>query len=830
LKNKSSWGRRYLEFLDKYRWPLYIFFALSIIVSLLTARNLQLKTDFATLLPDNLPSVKNVRKLEQRIGNTGLLVIGVVSPSFSANKRFVEDMVKLLKPHTEVELRYIDYKYDQVEDFIYRFGLTYLPKNKLQKIHDEISSRVEKKKDEAFSSFLGLEENTKPAQTSINRGSMRDFAKGMLDPSMSKFLDYREAYLSAEDGRVMAIAIRPASQLKSLKDATRLVNLVEGYIRLLGPAHYDPEMQTSLSGNIKQSVEEYETLKKDLLDTNILLTSLILSVLFLFFWSFSILGLLAVCLASAVTYTFALTFLQIGYLNSQTAFLGSIVVGTGINYAVIYLARVIEYIREKKTHFEAVYLAVENTAVATVIASSTTAVSFLALFLADNKGLSQFAFIGGIGVTFCWIMSFTYLPLWTYRFLKNGWMRVDRHPFSHAVGNYTMSFKSFILDRPWIVGSILVFFTVFASFGVVKLYKDPMEYNFDKVRNRNVLTPEVQALRKRVHQVFSVNLNPSLIMADTLEDAKQICPSFYRLKATMPPESNMLEECLSLYYYLPKETYIDGERLALMKRLQRLFSSKLVQESEYGGHFRRFSQKMEFRPPAFKDMPEQMLQRFRENDGKLGLFAYVYPNSKKPINDGHNLLAFTYPLREFHLQESKSVLSAAGNSFVFADLLEGMQREAPIISLVALIGVLAITFLLSGGWKSALFMGSCLLLGVWWMLGLQGFFEIKYNFFNFIALPITFGIGIDYPTNVFVRCQQEGYKNLHRVIRHSGTAVILCCTTTMIGYYSLIGSVSQALDSFARIALFGEISCLFIAIFVTPWAVQLIKGRKVSKR
>ena len=101
---------------------------------------------------------------------------------------------------------------------------------------------------------------------------------------------------------------------------------------------------------------------------------------------------------------------------------------------------------------------------------------------------------------------------------------------------------------------------------------------------------------------------------------------------------------------------------------------------------------------------------------------------------------------------------------------------------------------------------------------------MKYNFFNFIALPLTFGLGVDYPINVFVRCKQEGFKNISKVIRGSGSAVILCSLTTIIGYYTLLGAASQALASFAQLALFGEISCLVVAVVGVPWALKVFRG------
>ncbi len=817
MRANNSWASKYLNFLIRHKKLINLFFLVSVIGSFFATKKLQLKTDFATLLPDNLPSVKNIRHLESRLGNTGILVVGVVSPNFEANKRFIEDLAKLMKPHVGPELRYLDYKYKDVEDFIYKFGLSYLSTDKLKEIHKIILESVEKKKDEAFSSFLGISEEKKKVPR------FKDFAQKILDPSLRKFLDYREAYLSAEDGHVLAMAIRPSNELKSLAATTRLVNLVQDYIRKLNPKNYDPEMQTSLSGNIKQSVEEYETLKKDLFDTSLLLVSLILGVLFLFFWNFSILGLLSVSLVSAVLWTFALTYFHIGYLNSQTAFLGSIVVGTGINYGIIYLARVIEYLRSGNNIFNSVYLAIENSLIATVIASGSTAIAFCSLFITENKGLSQFAFIGGIGVCFCWLVSFTFLPLWTYQLLENGIMKIKKHPFSYAVGRWSVAASHWILRKPWIVGSFIVVCSFLSFVGFHQISNDLIEYNFDKVRNRNIVAPEIQSLRKRVHKVFSVNLNPSIILTDSQEKAKLICPSFYALKKTIPPEINMLDECLSLQHYLPPEAKISHEKRDWLLKLKTLFEDRLVRDSEYGVRLAHFAKNMELRVPTLKDMPDQMLHRFRENNGNLGLYAYVYPDSEKPINDGRNLIEFTNRLKDMPLIPTGETVSAAGNSFVFADLLEGIKRDAPLVSIISFVGVLLITFFLSGGWKSALFLGACLSLGVLWMFGMQGFAGIKYNFFNFIALPLTFGIGVDYPANVFVRCRQENFKNMHTIIRNSGTAVILCSLTTIIGYYTLVGSASQALDSFARIALYGEITCLIVAILVVPWGIERFK-------
>ena len=101
----------------------------------------------------------------------------------------------------------------------------------------------------------------------------------------------------------------------------------------------------------------------------------------------------------------------------------------------------------------------------------------------------------------------------------------------------------------------------------------------------------------------------------------------------------------------------------------------------------------------------------------------------------------------------------------------------------------------------------------------------KINFLNFIALPITFGIGVDYGVNVFQRYRQDGASNILQVIKETGGAVILASLTTIIGYSSLIIASNQAFVSFGNLAVFGEITCLIAAVISLP-AYLVFRGYK----
>jgi predicted RND superfamily exporter protein len=92
----------------------------------------------------------------------------------------------------------------------------------------------------------------------------------------------------------------------------------------------------------------------------------------------------------------------------------------------------------------------------------------------------------------------------------------------------------------------------------------------------------------------------------------------------------------------------------------------------------------------------------------------------------------------------------------------------------------------------------------------------KINFLNFGALPITFGIGVDYAINVAQRHVEERRSNVAATLRTSGGAVVLCSLTTLLGYLALVGSHNRAIRSLGSIAAIGEISCLVGAVVVLP--------------
>lgn len=811
IRFSDNWHRTYFTTLLRHR---HIFNCLVVALSavcVFLSFKLELRTDFSELLPDDLPSVKALKVAGERIGGTGNLFIGIDSPDFESNKKFVENLVEKLKPMIGTKIKFYEYRYEDVQRFIETYGLHYLSLEQLKKMRSDLVDEIERKKDSAIG--LGLDDET---ETKKKKEPWLE----QLDPRLKGFLSYREAYLSSENGEVLVVSLKVLGSSTGINGGRQLISDINSIVNELNPAQYHSKMKITLAGGVRNNIREFETIQHDIFDTVLLLVLLMAILLFLFFWSVKAICLLSANLVFAVIWTFGVTQLHIGYLNAQTAFLGSLVAGTGINYGVIFLSRYLELRRSGLKTKEAIEESIGKTSIATMIASSTTAVAFVSLFLAENKGLSQFGFIGCVGVIFCWIAAYSLLPLWLYQ-LENWFpMKVSPNPLSKYFANFGMNIGQYFTRRALVMVIALTAVSLGMIIGVYKVYKDPIEYNFDNLGNKIRRTKEVEHQEDRVYWAFQGESSPTLVMLNSLEEAKALCPAVDRIKASLPAHENVIRNCMTIWELLPQNKEPIQPRVSEMKEIRKLFGDKTLHLSEDGPRIKRMYEMMKYSEPALQELPPQLVRRFTEKDGSVGRFGFIYSDNTKPLEDGRNLLNYTKSIAKIDLPETKSTVGASGESFILADLLHGLQRDAPIILIAAFGGVFLIAIFLCGGLTHGSFMAFCLVVGTYWLLGVQGFLGLKYNFFNFIALPLTFGIGIDYPINVYIRCRQEKFKNYGHILATSGTAVLLCSLTTIVGYYTLLGAANQALVGFAKLALIGEFTCLITALVVVPVALR----------
>jgi predicted RND superfamily exporter protein len=153
-----------------------------------------------------------------------------------------------------------------------------------------------------------------------------------------------------------------------------------------------------------------------------------------------------------------------------------------------------------------------------------------------------------------------------------------------------------------------------------------------------------------------------------------------------------------------------------------------------------------------------------------------------------------------------------------------MERDGPLATLASFCAVMLVVVIATRNVRGAFAVLAALSLGVLWTIGGAALTDSRLNFVNFIALPITFGIGCEYPFNVYDRSRLLG-GDITSAVKRVGGAVALCSYTTTIGYGSMLFADNQALQSFGRLAGSGEIACLVGGLLIVPSLLHVMARR-----
>ncbi len=247
-------------------------------------------------------------------------------------------------------------------------------------------------------------------------------------------------------------------------------------------------------------------------------------------------------------------------------------------------------------------------------------------------------------------------------------------------------------------------------------------------------------------------------------------------------------------------------------------------------------------PITLEGLPPGLADRLRDRrGGSLGLLISVRPAAQLDEWNGRDLIRFGRAIRRLELRGDpvpgpdgrlvpgpSETITTSGSSVIFADIVDSIEHDGPIVTLVATGGLVVMVVLLVGRNRRAVAVllstagGSLLMVAVCAAIGL------KVNFLDFVALPITLGLGIDYAINIAHRHDHEAIPDPRTTLRTSGSAVFVCSLTTIIGYGSLLVSDNLAIRGFGEASLIGEITCVLAALVLVPAILAFSIRRRPS--
>ncbi len=798
--------------------------ALMAALSLPLIAELSLNSDFEALLPEDKPSVIDLERIRDRVGGFNTLTVAIESKDVDAMQRFASDLVPRLQKLSPELVHFVDWNISAYEDFVWEHRHLYASLEDLEQARDDLDERLDYERIKSNPFYVQLDDYEPPEPREILE-RIRDRA----EEGKQEMEKYPGGYYIHPDRDLLALFIRSDLGAGDAAGIERLISSIEAEVKALEPSMYASDLKVEYAGNLVVSGEEHQALKNDLLVAMVLTIALVLLAILIFFRSWRAPLILGGALAVPVIVTFGFAELAVDYLNTSTAFLGSIVIGNGINPSIIWLARYFEERRRGREVPDALVRTHRGVWLATLTASSAAAIAYGSLVITDFRGFHDFGVIGAVGMILCWIGATVLLPaIAVLNERVRPLVRSSDKPARNFYGSL-FAWLAFLNPRATLGVSALLSLVSVGLIGLA-IASDPFEYDFRNLKSVREGSTRARLINDRAGEISTGAQRGDgiAIVVDRVEDAVRLREELERRGAD---ENEPWGDVHSIQSLLPDD---QEEKIPILADIRKLLldSRKYVDDEaieEIDEHI----------PPetieslTYSDVPVEVASMFTEKDDTRGRIIVVTQREGFSTWDGRYLIRWSDALRALRT-ESGERPALAGRAPVFADMISAIWTDGPKAILASFAATLLLVLFAFRDLRQRLFTMAALLLGIAWMAGTMALAGMKLNFLNFIAFPITFGNGADYGVNVMRRyASEETLPNEERVrtaIGETGGAVVLCSLTTIIGYLTLFTSANLALNSFGAAMAISEVTCLLAAVVTMPALLLRFGPKKAGSR
>jgi predicted RND superfamily exporter protein len=822
-------SQAYVRFADRHRLAILLACALAAIAGAFGTVRLysDLRTDVGELLPESTRSARDLERVTDRVGGFAGLTLVLHGADPVTLQVFADDLADALQADESGLVRWVEYRVDDVFEFFRPRLLLFPEKAELEELRDVLASRVAWER----ASAAGKVEGHAPDVAAVLQrlaGDRKDLVSRFPTGYTMGEVDGARP---GEKQTILAMIVRMTGTPDDYGRVVRFDRLVREAVEKLGPKGYAPGLEVAYAGGVTSAILEHDALAEDLVWATVLVLVAVAISVIVYNRTWKAIFTVGIPLVAGVLVTFGIAEALVGNLNSNTAFLGSIVVGNGINVGLIFFARYLEERRRGAGAQDAMEIAVRETWLATLTAALAAGVAYASLLATDFRGFTQFGLIGGLGMALSWVFSYVMMPP-----LVLAWERrwpIPRAGQRPARPLFTLAVSHAVERAPRATTLVAAAVTVLSIFYVVRFARDPFEYDFRKLRNEAAVAEGgVAWWDARVDSLFGDHVTPTVILAKDEAQARGIAARVEAHRRAHP--EGTIGQVLSIATLVPEG---QEEKLPLVREIRALATPENLAflPPDRRMAVEKILPPADLRPFGAADLPESLRRRITELDGRVGTPVLVHQAGRVDVWDGREVLRFSEEIRSIGLPEDAPVASML---LLLADVLHSIARDGPRATILSLAGVVVLVLVAFGlgkrsarSLKDAGWVLSALAVGVLWFGGLAGALGLKLNMLSFIALPITFGIGVDYATNIFQRRRAE-HACIGDVVRTTGGAVALCSLTTILGYSSLLVASNQALISFGVLADLGELACLAAALFAFPAVIrwrELVRAARAAR-
>ena len=785
--------------------PVAVLCALAVLsaLALPLAGSLRIDTDLKKLLPRTSKTVQQMDIAIAKVGDLGYFSIVVESSDTDESIRFVKEMAQRLESS------------EYVRTVIYKNPVDFLKTNRFLLMNveqlDELHAYILQQRRARSPFNLGLDDDPAP-----------ETPEPTPDPGLEKIkrdyasLEKMTRYHLSDDGRTLAMQIRPKNAVTNLGFVRRMYAfLAEDALALKASGGYPDDMTVEVSGSLRNKLDEYGIVVDDIKRSTVLSGLLVIVVLLAFFRNPVSVVVLLIPLAAGLTWTFALAYAALGFLNTISAMLFVVLFGLGIDHGIHLLKRFLQH--GEGSISEALDATFTETGRAVWVSALTTAGGFAVMLLNDFKGFTHLGFIAASSMILITLAYFMGLPALIILAVK--WGLLKRAPEGQVTQHRMWMWSALgrLSERiPTRVGNAIGIFIIVA--GLASASQLRFNFDFDTLKGTNAASEKVKAKQAKV---YKESLTPGAILFapdDSIQDELLLALEARKLADTDQPTIGRI---LSMRDFLPNDQEARLEKIRESARLITPLLLRKVKDRQLRKMLRslRDSTNLEF--ITFEDVPAQIKSFFKPQDGSDDRMIFIFPS----IERRHGRMAMAFADDMFPVRAGGRDYIPTGDALIFAELLRAVKTQGLVIfglSLLGIAGLLALQFR-SRRATFATLLG--LVGGLSLMTGVIFVFGVDINFYNMVIFAAVVGMGIDSIIHLYSRWETSrnsgeattpSGSHAGAALTRLGAPITAAMLTTAAGYVGMISSAHPGLRSIGILAVVGLGSCFLVAVTIFP--------------
>lgn len=611
-------------------------------------------------------------------------------------------------------------------------------------------------------------------------------------------------HLFTEDDRFVLILIEPAFPPSESKNNGLL-------LEALNDAKSEIERQGRIRvhffGGPVISAKNGERIRKDTKITGTLAVVLILVLLIWYYrkWLTPVLFLLAPLFG--MTMALGLVYLLRGEISILTLAAGSIVLGIALDYCFHLFTHL--------KHSTSVEETLKDISGSLILSCFTTILAFLSLLFLDSQVLTDF----GLLASFSLIGTLIFVLLVQPQIVDELGLLHKLQSSTHWIDRvFTASAK---WRWPVLIGIVGV--TVFLAFFIdeVSFEDDLNKINYfpDELQQAEAIVTSSDTKEK---SVFVVSRGATF--QDAVDRNKGVSFILDSLQKT-----GIANSVVSLNDVFPDSKEI-RQRAALWNR--RVESGRA---DEIVADFRVFSQQQGMKAESFSEFynllqnPVNSQLSYPEDYFQQPLFKNFVLQSEGMVEIVNiiNINPAFIPMIKTALIGTEALV--IDKSQMAASLVKVVKDNFNLILLITSSLVFVTLLLTYGRIELALMTFLPMVISWFWILGICGLFDIKFNFINVLITTFIFGLGDDFC--IFV---SDGLLSKFKLgkdkLSSYRSSIILSTTTTIIGTGVLIFTKHPALQSIGLLSVIGMLCISFISLTLQPIIFHFAVEKRKKER